>query len=88
MDAALVLAQVGQPPEDVQQDWYTLMAWALWLIVALGAGRLLFIGAKWGWSKHFGEGFNHSGTEIALVLIGTILASTAQAWVLAMRWGG
>lgn len=75
------------PPEDVTDPAMTIIGWTLWIIAALGVGRLMFVGGKWGFAKHANEGFEHSTTEIILVLVGTILASTAALWVTALRGG-
>ena len=75
------------PPADVTEPATQLLGWCLWIITALGVGRLTYIGGRWGYSRYFQEGFSHSTTEIAMVLIGTIIAGSAGAWVSGMRWG-
>ncbi|RRQ06215.1 hypothetical protein [Corynebacterium bovis] len=85
-DMALVVSAAGRtPPADVTAPILILVGWVVWLAALAAVVRLMWIGAKFGMAKWSGEDFDHSVVEIALVVIGGIIASTAGGWVTVLQ---
>lgn len=82
-----MLLAVVEPPKEVTAPAKIILGWAVFIIGILCVGRLMFLGAKWGYCRLSSETFDNTAKEIVIVVIAGIICSSAGAWVLFIDTG-
>lgn len=82
---ASVVAAGRTPPADVTAPVLIVVGWVCWIAALVAVVRLLWIAGKFGFHRWSGSEFDHSVTEIVMVLFGAVVASGAGGWVAALQ---
>lgn len=78
-------ADYKTPPAEVTGNVSTYLGWFLWLLMVLAVGRLIWIGALFGWHRWQGNPDENAPVVqiIGLIIVG-IIAGTAGTWAVFM----